>query len=377
MKKSIYLDYAAATPLDPKVLKIMQPLMLKNYANPSSIHSAGREARIVIEKAREKIASILHAKSNEIIFTSGGTESINLAIKGVAFQKSKGHIITSNIEHPAVLETCKYLESKGFSVTYIEADKYGLISPQKIEQAIRKDTILISIIYANNEIGTIQPIREIGRIAQKHNVVFHTDACQASQLDLNVERISVDLLTLNGSKMYGPKDVGILYKRSSINLDPLFHGGNQEFGLRSGTENVVGIVGFAQAFELAYKSRISEEKRLIKLRDFFIAEILKKIPCATLNGHPKKRLVNNVSLSFAEIEAEVILRYLDQYRIQVSTGSACSSNKIKQSHVLKAIGIPESSGVIRFTFGRDTNKDELKYVIKILQKIIPQLRSLE
>ncbi|MBS3166143.1 cysteine desulfurase [Candidatus Woesearchaeota archaeon] len=377
MKKTTYLDYAASTPLDPRVLKKMQSLILQNYANPSSIHSAGREARTIIEKSREKIASILHSKPEEIIFTSGGTESINLAIKGIAFQKSKGHIITSNIEHPAVLETCKYLENKGFSVTYIEADKYGLISPQKIEQAIHRDTILISIIYANNEIGTIQPIREIGRIAQKHNIIFHTDACQASQLDLNVERISVDLLTLNGSKMYGPKDVGILYKRYSVHINPLFHGGNQEFGLRSGTENVVGIVGFSKALELTIRSKGSEEKRLIKLRDFFIAEILKKIPCVTLNGHPKKRLANNISLSFANIEAEALLRYLDQYGIYLSTGSACNSNKIEQSHVLKAIAIPESSGVIRFTFGRETTKDELKYVITILQEVIPQLQSLK
>lgn len=374
MKKSIYLDYAAATPLDSRVFKVMQPFFSKIYANPSSIHAAGLEAHEAVDKARVAVASLLHAKSEEIIFTSGGTESINLAIKGIAFQKEKGHIIVSQIEHPAVLETCKYLELKGFSVTYLDVDKFGLVSLKKLEKAIRYDTIMISIMYANNEIGTIQPISEIGKLAERHKILFHTDACQAGLLDLNVETLNVDLMTLNGSKIYGPKDAGILYKRSSVSLDPLFHGGHQEFGFRSGTENVAGIVGFAEALRLSCLEKKKESKRVQLLRDYFIAEILRKISGTSLVGHPTRRVPNNISISFEGIEAEILLRHLDSLRIYVATGSACSSQQIEQSHVLKAIGVPQNVGTIRFSLGKETTKAELQNVILMLKKIIASLR---
>ena len=287
--KIIYLDHAATTYLDPRVKKEMDKCYSDVYGNPGSLHSIGREANELVENYRETIANTLNCKPNEIIFTSGGTESINLAIKGVAFKKEKGHIITSKIEHPAVLDTCRFLEKKGFQVTYLNVDKFGLVNPKDVEKAIKKDTILISIMYANNEIGTIEPIKEMGRIARRNKIIFHTDACQAAgALDLDVNQLNVDLMTLNGSKIYGPKGVGILYKSSGIKLEPLMHGGGQEFGLRSGTENVPGIVGFAKALELAQKDKEKETVRLIKLRDYLITSVLSKIEKSFLNGHPKK-----------------------------------------------------------------------------------------
>ena len=376
MKKSIYLDYASATPLDSRVFKLMHPFFSKIFANPSSIHSLGQEAHAAVDKSRAQVASLLHAKPEEIIFTSGGTESINLALKGIASQKGKGHIIVSQIEHPAVLETCKYLESKGFSVTYLEVDRFGLISVKKLEKAICSDTILISIIYANNEIGTIQSLSDIGKIAERHKIPFHTDACQAGLLDLNVETLNVDLMTLNGSKIYGPKDVGILYKRSSVSLEPLLHGGYQEFGFRSGTENVAGIIGFAEALRLLFLNKRKEAKRLQSLRDYFIAEVLRKISGTSLIGHPTKRIPGNVSISFEGVEAEVLLQHLNQQGIYVSTGSACSSQQIEQSKVLKAISVPENVGTIRFSLGKGTKKADLQYVILTLRNLISSLRKI-
>ncbi len=372
--KPIYLDHAATTPVDPRVLKEMLPYFTKIYANPSSIHDLGQRAREAVERARTAIANILHAKPEEIIFSSGGTESNNLAIQGVAFAKGKGHIITSQIEHPSVLETCKSLEQKGFTITYLPPDKWGLISAQKVEKAIRKDTILISIMYANNEIGTIQPLAEIGRIASKKNIPFHTDACQAASLNLNVNSLNVDLMTLNGSKMYGPKGVGILYQRKSVPLIPLQHGGGQEFGLRSGTENVSGIVGLAKALQLIQHH--PENKKLLSLRDYFIKKAMGTMPHVTLNGHARQRLPNNINLSFAGVEAEAVVRYLNQRGIYVSTGSACSSDEITASHVLQAIGAKDRIGSVRFTLGRWTTKRELDIVIRALQEIIAHLRKI-
>ncbi|MBT4111156.1 cysteine desulfurase [Candidatus Woesearchaeota archaeon] len=364
--KTIYLDHAATTPLDPRVKKEMDSI--KTYANPSALHQMGLEAKEILNNARNKVAKILNAEPEEIIFTSGGTESINLAIKGIG----KGHIITSKVEHPAVLETCKFLERNGCNVSYLDVDKDGLISLKDLEKAIKKETILITIMYANNEIGTIQPVKEISKIAKKHKVPFHTDACQAGFLNLN---INADLITLNGSKIYGPKGIGILYKRKNIKLEPLMHGGGQEFNLRSGTENLTNIVGFAKALELAQKE---DNNKITKLRDYFIQKVQKEIPRTFINGHKTKRLQNNANISFLDVEGESILLYLDHKGILVSTGSACSSKKLEISHVLDAIGIKHDAahGSIRFSLGKSTTKIELDYVVKELKGIIHSLRML-
>ncbi len=377
--KIIYLDHAATTYLDSRVKKEMDICYSECYGNPGSLHLVGRDAQELVETYRETIARLLKCKPKEIIFTSGGTESINLAIKGVAFKKEKGHIITTKIEHPAVMETCKFLEKKGFSVTYLNVDKFGWVNPKDVEKAIRKDTILISIMYANNEIGTIEPIKEIGRIARRNKIIFHTDACQAAgALDLDVNQLNVDLMTLNGSKIYGPKGIGMLYKSKEIKLEPLMHGGGQEFGLRSGTENVPGIVGFAKALELAQKDKDEENVRLVKLRDYLITSILSKIEKSFLNGHPKKRLPNNANISFLDVEGESVLLYLDQKGIEVSTGSACSSQKLEVSPVLDAIGLIHDAahGSIRFTLGQNTTKKDIDYTVKVLKDIIENLRRI-
>ncbi len=378
VKKQIYLDHAATTPLDVKVKKIMQPFLDQIYANPNSLHQMGLEAKNVVEKARLETSQILNCHPDEIIFVSGGTESVNLAIKGVALQKKSGHLITSKIEHPAVLESCRFLEKNGFSVTYLDVDEDGLVSLKDVEKALRKDTILISIMYANNEIGTIQPITEIGRVAKKHKILFHSDACQAGCLNLDVARQGVDLLTLNGGKIYGPKGVGILYKRKDVRLEPLIHGGGQELGLRSGTSNVSGIVGFAQALELVQKGKDKENKRLTELRDYFVDQILQEIPDTFLNGHKTKRLSNNVNISFLNIEGESILLYLNEKGIYVSTGSACSSEKLEISHVLDAIRLKHDAahGSIRFSLGRSTTKEDLDDVVRELKVIVASLRKL-
>ncbi|MDO8656968.1 MAG: cysteine desulfurase family protein [Nanoarchaeota archaeon] len=371
----IYLDHASTTPVDPAVLKAMQPYYNKIYANPSSIHAAGQEAKEAVEEARKKVAEILHCLPEEIIFTSGGTESINLALKGIALPKKKGHIITSQIEHPAVLETCRYLERKGYKVTYLSVDKFGLISPAEVKKALRSETILISIMYANNEIGTIEPILEIGKLAQQYKIPFHTDACQAGLLELDVEKIKVDMMTLNGSKIYGPKGIGILYKKNNMLLDPLHHGGGQEFGVRSGTENVPAIIGFAAALELVQKEKTKENKRVQQLRDYFIVEVLTKISDSFLSGHPTKRLSGNAHFSFAGVEAEAVVRHLSQKGIYASTGSACSSTEIEVSHVLKAVKSAHALGGVRFSFGKETSKEELKYVVKVVKDVVESLRK--
>ncbi|MBI4152634.1 cysteine desulfurase [Candidatus Woesearchaeota archaeon] len=380
--KQIYLDHAAATPVRREVLSVMKPFYSSEFANPSSIHAAGRKAHDAVDHARESVRKIIHAeKPAEIIFTGSGTESINLAIKGImrASGKKGNHIITTKIEHKAVLETCAYLQKYGgCRVTYIDVDGKGKVNPRDVEKAITPRTVLITVMYANNEIGTIQPIAEIAAIAQKHKVLFHTDACQAAgALDLNVKRLGVDLLTLNGSKMYGPKGTGILYVRNGIRLIPLLHGGGQESGLRSGTENVPGIVGFAAALELAEKERIKEAKRLRSLRDHFIERILKEIPESRLNGHPVRRLPNNVNISFAGVDAEVLVKTLSAEGIYVSAGSACTANSVIVSHVLQAIGIPHdlAMGTLRFTLGKNTTKKELDTVSAILKKNIEIIRK--
>ncbi len=378
----IYLDNSAATYVDPKVMEEMQPFFSKEYGNPSSLHDMGMKANKAMEKSRETLAGILNCHPNEIVFTGSGTESINLAIKGFyRANRSKGnHIITTRVEHHAVLYACEYLEKyEGAKVTYLDVDKHGMVDPNDVEKAITKDTILISIIYCNNEIGTISPIEEIGKIAKKKGIAFHTDGCQAGcWASLDTKELNVDLMTLNGSKIYGPKGTGILYVRSGIKIHPTLHGGGQEFGLRSGTENVPGIVGIGKALELAQKMREKESERVKKLRDKLINGILKNIPKTILNGHPKTRLPNNANISFLDVEGESLLLYLNKKGIYASTGSACSSESLDPSHVILALGQPHevAHGSIRFSLGRKTTTKDIDYVLKVLPDIVKRLRAL-
>lgn len=380
--REIYLDYAATTPVADEVLQAMLPYFKDTYGNPGSFNTQGMRARDAVDAARATISKILHCKTSEIIFTSGGTESINLAIKGVMrANKEKGnHLITTKIEHEAVLETCASLEKhEGIKVTYLDVNKEGLINLDKLEQAIHKGTILISIMYANNEIGTIQPIKQIADIAHKHNIYLHTDACQANLLDLDVTHLNIDLLTLNGSKIYGPKGSGILYKKSGIPLHPLLHGGGQEYNLRSGTENVPAIVGFATALNLIQKTREQEITRLTQLRDKLIKGILASIPDARLNGHPTQRVPHNVNITFHGVDSESLLVALNEHHIYASAGSACTSRKTGPSHVILATGLStkQAQGTIRFTLGKETTEAHIREVLHVLPDIVKKLRNLQ
>ncbi|MCD6109226.1 cysteine desulfurase NifS [bacterium] len=381
MENNIYLDHAATTPMDPLVYEVMKPYFIDKFGNPSSIYQTGQIAKNAIEKSRLQVAEILNAKPEEIIFTSGGTESDNLAILGVArANKHKGkHIITSNIEHHAVLHACEALEKEGFEVTYIPVEKNGIVSPDKVKKAMRDDTVLVSIMYANNEIGTIQPIAKIGRTCKKRGIPFHTDACQTTgALMLDVDKLHLDLMTINGSKMYGPKGVGVLYIRKGIALSQIMYGGGQEKKIRPGTENVPAIIGFAKALEIAEKEREKESKRLTKLRDYMIKEILNKIPKTQLNGDAINRLPNNVNISILEIEGESLLLRLDMKGISASSGSACTSGSLDPSHVILALGKPSfvAHGSLRFTLGRSTTKKDIDYVLEVLPKIAEDLRAI-
>ena len=385
----VYLDHAAATQIDPRVKKVMRPFSQKIFGNPSSFHTYGKEAKEAVQAARQGIAEILHVRPDEILFVSGGTESDNLAVLGVARANvAHGkHLIVSAIEHHAVLEAAMFLEKKeGFSVTYLKPDRDGIITPEHVREALRPDTTLVSIMYANNEIGTIQPIVEIGNMIQKYRAeqkkafpVLHTDACQAAgYLDLNVEKLHVDLLTLNGSKIYGPKGAGLLYVHRGIKLQPLQFGGAQECGLRPGTENVAGIIGLAEALKITQAEKAKESARLAKLRDFFIRELLAKLSKVRLNGHPKKRLPNNVNVSFMDVEGEALLLYLDAAGVYASTGSACASASLEPSHVILALGLPYevAHGSLRFSLGRETTKKSLQHVLKVLPPLVEKLRAI-
>ena len=391
MKKEVYLDCASTTYLNPEVLKAMKPFQQKSFGNPGSLHRLGVEAKKAVSEARKKIAGILDCSSSEIIFTGSGTESDNLAILGVAknFKTKelsyKPHIITSAIEHKAVLEPCKELEKEGFDVVYLETDEFGMVSPDEIAKTIKPETFLVSIMYANNEVGTIQPIKEIAKVIRRANkertvsnkILFHTDACQASgALPLNVQKLGVDLMTINGSKIYGPKGVGVLYKKTGVAVKPLIFGGGQERGLRSGTENVAGIVGMAKALEIAEKRREKESLKLSALRDYFIEKVLKIIPDARLNGHPKDRLPNNANISFKNVDGEALVLFLDKEGIYVSTGSACTSDA-DYSYVIKELRVPKeyANGTARFTLCRDTTKKDIDYVLKNLSPIVEKLRK--
>jgi len=374
----IYLDTSASTPLDPEVYKEMHKYFHLEYGNAGSMHTKGLMAGHALNLARNKVAIILNCQPQEIIFTGSGTESINFAIKGVA-NKSKGkHIITSNIEHHAVLDTLEHLEDKGFTVTYIPVEKNGIVDPKKVEEAITEDTILITIMYSNNEIGTIQPIKEISKIAKKHKVLLHTDACQSGNSEeLDIETLGVDLMSLNGSKIYGPKGIGCLYKREGIKLEPLIHGGGQEFNLRSGTENIPSIVGFAKALEIAQKGRLGYTKRLTELREYLINNLL-KIDNTILNGDPEKRLPNNANITFLNIEGEAVLLKLDKEGICASSGSACTSKSLDPSHVILALGRPYEAahGSIRFSLSKYTTKEGIDKLLRIMPEIAKELREL-
>lgn len=378
--KRIYLDHAATTPVASEVIEAMKPYFSEKFGNASSLHSFGQEARDAVENSRKIAAKFLGARPTEIIFTSGGTESDNLALKGVAFaNKSKGnHIITSKIEHPAIEAPCKWLEQQGFKVTILNVDKNGLVKPEDVEKAITKDTILVSIMHANNEIGTIEPIEEIGKICKKHKVYFHTDAVQSfGKIPIDIKKMNIDLLSASSHKIYGPKGVGLLYINQDVKIEPVQHGGGHEQGLRSGTENVPGIVGFAKAIELADKNMKKEAERQIKLRDKIINEIL-KIPGAQLNGHPTQRLPNNINVSIKGVEGEALLIRLNEKGIAVSTGSACSTKSLAPSHVLTAIGLTaeQAQGSLRITLGKDNTEQEIDYTLEQLKFIINSLRKI-
>ena len=402
--------------MDKRVKKAMEPFWMENFGNPNSLYKEGLAARNAVETAREDAAKILGARAKEIIFTNGGTESDNLAIFGVArgnldiecplgHSMSKFHIITTKFEHHAVLNSCKQLEKQGFEVTYLDVGKEGVVNPKDVAKALRPETVLVSIMYANNEIGTIQPIREIAKVIRSvkkkggGNFVplrtdeegnptgtkippsffplFHTDACQApGYLDLNVERLGVDLLTLNGSKIYGPKGIGLLYVKDGVKLQPLLYGGEQERKLRPGTENVPAIAGLAEALKIADQDRERESARLVKLRDYFINRLLGEIPKTVLNGHPAQRLPNNINVSILDAEGESIVLYLDEAGVACSTGSACTSENLEPSHVIMALGKPHAyaHGAMRFSLGRSTTKKDVDFVMKVLPDIIKKLR---
>jgi cysteine desulfurase len=379
--KRIYLDYAATTPVHPEVLKAMLPYYSDAFGNPSSIYSFGLEARQAIETARTQIAQALGAKKEEIVFTGGGSEADNLAIKGVADAdiRKGNHIITSVIEHHAVLETCKFLEKRGFQVTCLPVDKYGLVDPESVRNAITDKTILISIMHANNEIGTIQPIREIGKIARKARVRFHTDAVQTfGHIPLNVNDLNVDLLSVSAHKLYGPKGVGVLYIRKGTKVTSLIHGGEQESGRRAGTENVPGIVGLGKAIELAVINMPEETKRLMDLRNKLTDGILANIENTRLNGHPEQRLPNNVNISVDYIEGESTCLNLDLEGICISTGSACSSSDAEPSHVLLGMGLTheQARSALRFTMGRLTTAEDIDRVLDVLPRSVARLRAI-
>jgi len=377
----IYMDHGATTRPDPEVVNAMLPFFNELYGNASSLHTFGQEAAQALISSRKTVADFLGAEPEEIIFTSGGTESDNLALKGIAYlKKNKGkHIITSVIEHPAILNTCKYLDDIGYRITYVPVDDQGLVDPADVEDAVTDNTILISIMHANNEIGTIQPIKEISAIAHEHGVLVHTDAVQSvGKMPVNMDDLGVDMLSISAHKIYGPKGVGALYVRKGTRLLGLSQGGSHEMKKRAGTENIPGIVGMAKAVELAEQRLEGDTKYLENLRDTMIRKILDSIPESYLNGHPTKRLCNNVHVRFSYVEGESLLMRLDMKGVAVSTGSACSSKSLEPSHVLAALGIiPEKiHGNLRITLGHENTMDEVDYVVENLIDIVKKLRAM-
>ncbi len=378
--KHIYADHAATTPVRKEVVEAMIPYFTEKFGNASSIHQFGKEAKDALERSRETIAKTIGAKPEEVIFTSGGTEADNMAIKEIAFMnREKGnHIITSSIEHHAISHTCEFLEKMGFKVTYLPVDKFGIVNPADVEKSITKQTILVTIMHANNEVGTIEPIAEIGKICRKKGIYFHTDAVQTyGKIPIDVNKMNIDLLSTSAHKLYGPKGVGFLYVRKGTKISQLIHGGGHEFDLRSGTENIPGIVGFAKAAEIAMKNMDKESKHEIKLRDRIIAEIL-EIPNTRLNGHPSLRLPGNAHFSFSGIEGESLILHLDMNGVAASTGSACSTKSLKPSHVLTAIGLSpvQAHGSLRLTLGKDNTDEDINHIIKSVKDIVENLRKI-
>ena len=378
-RKLIYLDYAATTPVDPRVLEVMLPYFREKFGNSASLHSFGRQAKKVLEKSRQTLAEILTAQPEEIIFTSSATESNNLALKGIAWaNQDKGrHLIISAIEHHCVLNTAHWLEKQGFRISRIPVNREGLVDPREVERAISQETILVSVMHANNEIGTIEPIREIAAICRRHQVYFHTDAAQTfARLPLKVKEMGIDLLTASSHKIYGPKGAALLYLRAGVKIEPLLHGGGHEFGWRPSTVNLPAIVGFAKAAEIYQKEREQENQRLRQLRDKLIERVLTTIPQSYLTGHPQKRLPHHASFRFDGVEGEALVLALDDQGIAVSTASACASQKLEPSHVLLACGLkPEQiHGSLRITLGRWTTREEIDRLVTVITQVVNQLR---
>ncbi len=374
----IYLDNAASTHIHPEVIEEMIPFLKEQYGNPSSIHSLGRLSHKAIQNARKKIADLIHCQPGEILLTSGGTESNNTALFGIANSNSKKHIITSSIEHEAILEPCKKLEKEGSEITYVPVDSDGLVNSEKIRESISKDTCLVTIMFANNEVGTIQPIKEISKICKENKVIFHTDAIQAvGKVDINVKELDLDLLSLSSHKINGPKGVGALYIKKGIQIDPFILGGGQENGLRSGTENVASIVGFGKACQLAKENMESNISNFTSLRDSLVSKITKQISHVTFNGHKEKRIPNNAHFTFLGVNGEDLIIKLDENGIAASTGSACSVRVQKASHVLKAMGFDHEqiTGSLRLTVGISNNESEIEKTVEILKKVVKELRE--
>ena len=378
--RRIYLDHAATTPVLPEVVEAMLPYMTEVYGNASSIHTYGREAKRALEVARRQVAKALQAAApQEIYFTAGGSESDNWAIKGAAFAHGKGHIITTAIEHHAVLHTCQWLEKQGFAVTYLPVDEYGRVTAAQVEKALRDDTLLVSVMMANNEVGTIQPVAEIGALCRSRGVLFHTDAVQAvGALPIDVQGMNIDLLSLSGHKLHGPKGVGALYIRKGVKLDSLIHGGAQERGFRAGTENLPAIVGLGKAIEIAHAHLAENAAHMSALRERLITGLMERVPDVRLNGHPTERLPGNVNLSFGGVEGEALLLRLDLAGVAGSSGSACTSGTLDPSHVLMALGLSEAAahGSLRLTLGTGTTQEEIDQVLEILPPIVQDLRRM-
>ena len=376
-----YMDHSATSPVNPEVLKEMLPYFTESFGNASTLYALGREARTAMEKAREQVASLIGAQPEEVYFTSGGTESDNIAIKGTASKlKNKGnHIITSDIEHPAVEETCKYLEKNGYQVTYLPVGEEGIVKVSDVEAAITPETILITVMHANNEIGTIQPIKEIGALAREKGIYFHTDAVQSvGKIPVNVGDMNVDMLSISAHKLYGPKGIGALYIRKGVRIDPLLHGGGHERGMRPGTENIPGIVGLGKACQIAEDNLEKNMEYVSSLRDRLIQGVLGNIEQSYLNGHPTKRLPNNANFRFTGIEGESLVLQLDAKEINASTGSACSSKKLEPSHVLMAIGLKEvdAHGSLRISLGTENTPQDIDYTIDAINEVVERLRSM-
>jgi cysteine desulfurase len=381
--RRVYLDYSATTPVKEEVLKEMIPYFTENFGNPSSLYTIGLEAKAAVDKARAQVARLINADEKEVYFTGCGSEADNWTLFGVAnAMKAKGkgnHIITSRIEHHAILHSCQFLEKNGFEVTYLDCEKDGTITPESLEAAIREDTILVSIMFVNNEIGTVEPVKELAEVAHKHGIIFHSDAVQAlGNVHIDVKELGIDMMSMSGHKIYGPKGIGALYMRKGIKIPNYIHGGAQEMGKRAGTENLAGIVGFGKAAELAMNNLDKHIAHCSELRNYLIEEIKKNIPDVVVNGNMEHRHPGNANVTFEYIEGESILLLLDSFGIAVSTGSACSSKSLEPSHVLTAIGVPDEMihGTIRFTVGDFTTKEDIDYVIECLIKVVSRLREI-